>query len=449
MTSFTGPYAEQLDKLQTFLFEQRQQSNLLQQALAGKDPADLAASQATIAASLGILSPAELKNHSVIVEANSCADALRASIIKAIQASRQPSITPEEHEKYQRENSEANKDLQLFRAMLASAESTAEGLAAQLKGNPAPMKLPVAKPVDASSKANVVPAKTVKPKPTAPGEVGDVQSSVAGPSKAGESKIVNGNGVTTLSSTPKPKPNKPKAHPDKKVGISPSMEAIPIPSSTPTVTTTDTMGKIWSPESTGMSKTATAPSTTATTSSASLLTTGAKASALTPLKGNETLLSLSGPLASSTHSASRASSSMDVHQSTRMLSKRKIQELVAQIDPAERLEPEVEDMLCEIADEFIESVASFACQLAKHRKSRVLEAKDVQLHLERNWNIRIPGFAAERIRSLRKPIVHPTHQQRMQSIGLMRSMKRFDKAATSSAAPSGTGNSSGHPTAAP
>ncbi|KAJ1654714.1 Transcription initiation factor TFIID subunit 12 [Dispira simplex] len=445
MTSFTGPYAKQLDNLQTFLFEQRQQSNLLQQALAGKDPADIAASQATIAASLGILSPAELKNHSVMVEANRCVDALRVSIVNAIQASRQLSITPEEHEKYQRENSEANKDLQLFRAMLASAESTAEGLASQLNGNPAPMKLPVAKPVDASTKANAVTTKTGKPKSTVPGEVGDTQPSVAGPSKPGEGKTVNGNGATPLSNTPKLKPSKPKSYPDKKVGISPLMGNIPIP--TPTVTTTDTTGKTWVSESTGTPKAAAAPTTT--TTSSSLLTNSAKASALTPLKGNETLVSLSGPLASSTHSASRTSSTMDVHPSTRMLSKRKIQELVAQIDPAERLEPEVEDMLCEIADEFIESVTSFACQLAKHRKSRVLEAKDVQLHLERNWNIRIPGFAAERIRSLRKSIVHPTHQQRMQSISLMRSMKRFDKAATGSAAPSGSGNSSGHPAAAP
>ncbi|KAJ2446451.1 Transcription initiation factor TFIID subunit 12 [Coemansia sp. RSA 2424] len=124
--------------------------------------------------------------------------------------------------------------------------------------------------------------------------------------------------------------------------------------------------------------------------------------------------------------STRQSGPMDLDTGSRILSKRKIQQLVSEIDPTERLEPEVEDILCDIADEFIESVTSFACNLAKHRKSDTLEAKDLQLHLERNWNIRIPGFASEEIRSVRKTTVPQTHQEKISAIVNNKNMRKFD-----------------------
>ncbi|ORY99416.1 transcription initiation factor TFIID subunit A-domain-containing protein [Syncephalastrum racemosum] len=110
----------------------------------------------------------------------------------------------------------------------------------------------------------------------------------------------------------------------------------------------------------------------------------------------------------------------------RILTKRKIQDLVSQIDPQERLDPEVEDILLEIADEFIESTTAFACRLAKHRKSDTLEVKDLQLHLERNWNIRIPGFAADDIRTLRKPVIPASHQNKVQAVNAAKASGKKD-----------------------
>ena len=36
--------------------------------------------------------------------------------------------------------------------------------------------------------------------------------------------------------------------------------------------------------------------------------------------------------------------------------------------------------------------------------------------LERNWNVRIPGFAADEIRSLRKPVLPSSHQSKVQAV---------------------------------
>ncbi|KAL0374906.1 UNVERIFIED_CONTAM: Transcription initiation factor TFIID subunit [Sesamum radiatum] len=113
----------------------------------------------------------------------------------------------------------------------------------------------------------------------------------------------------------------------------------------------------------------------------------------------------------------------------------------AQIDPSEKLDPEVEDILVEIAEDFVESITTFGCSLAKHRKSTTLEAKDILLHLERNWNMTLPGFGGDEIKTYKKPIVSDIHRERLAAI--KKSIVNNDMVTKNPGGPSG-GSAKGH-----
>ncbi|KAK3166024.1 hypothetical protein QOZ80_1AG0040580 [Eleusine coracana subsp. coracana] len=115
----------------------------------------------------------------------------------------------------------------------------------------------------------------------------------------------------------------------------------------------------------------------------------------------------------------------------RLLTKRSIHELVAQIDPNEKLDPEVEDVLIDIAEDFVESIVPYACALAKHRKSDTLEAKDVLLHAEKSWNITLPGFSGDEIKLYKKQHVNDIHRERLTLI--KKSMASENKASAAQA----------------
>ena len=91
----------------------------------------------------------------------------------------------------------------------------------------------------------------------------------------------------------------------------------------------------------------------------------------------------------------------------------RLAELVKEVDPTEQLDEEVQDILLQIADDFIEQTVTQACALAKHRKAPTIDARDVQLVLERNWNMWIPGFGAQELRPYKRSAASEAHRQRL------------------------------------
>lgn len=114
-----------------------------------------------------------------------------------------------------------------------------------------------------------------------------------------------------------------------------------------------------------------------------------------------------------------------------VLSKRKLDELVRQItgstaSTSERnadseLSPDVEEAVLSLTDNFVNNVIQGACQLAKLRGTAAgqgahLELRDVQMVLERNYGIRIPGYSLDEVRTVRKYQPAPGWLQKIQAV---------------------------------
>ena len=58
--------------------------------------------------------------------------------------------------------------------------------------------------------------------------------------------------------------------------------------------------------------------------------------------------------------------------------------------------------LLDIADSFVDDVTMAACRLAKVRSDNEVRLRDFQTILERQYNIRVPGYGSDEMRTVKK-----------------------------------------------
>ncbi|XP_011185570.1 transcription initiation factor TFIID subunit 12 isoform X2 [Zeugodacus cucurbitae] len=133
-------------------------------------------------------------------------------------------------------------------------------------------------------------------------------------------------------------------------------------------------------------------------------TSGGSGSAQTPNSGNS---STNGTVGGSGGKTSGGIENQPI------LTKPRLLELVREVDVTAQLDEDVEELLLQIADDFVEDAVKATCAFAKHRKVSKVEVRDVQLHLERKWNMWIPGFGTDELRPYKRAAITEAHKQRL------------------------------------
>lgn len=102
----------------------------------------------------------------------------------------------------------------------------------------------------------------------------------------------------------------------------------------------------------------------------------------------------------------------------------RIADLVKSIDPNYGIEPDAEEQVLQLADDFLDKVTKQAMRLAQHRGSKILDVRDLQIVLAKNFGIVVPGLGL--------PVVRPIKGVSMTSKSSSGSSKSSSKRSSSS-----------------
>jgi histone H3/H4 len=94
------------------------------------------------------------------------------------------------------------------------------------------------------------------------------------------------------------------------------------------------------------------------------------------------------------------------------ISRATLESLLKECAPGEVFEDDVKTALLQLADDFVEEVALNSNRLAKLRNADCIDVKDVALHLEREWDIVVPGSAGDDLMPYKRPLKPGTQTER-------------------------------------
>ena len=106
-------------------------------------------------------------------------------------------------------------------------------------------------------------------------------------------------------------------------------------------------------------------------------------------------------------------SSSALSEQAQILTKQRLQDLVRDTDATLNLEDEVEEIILNYVDEFVDRCLNGAALIAKNRHVNTIEVKDVQQFLNRNYNMWTPGFGTDELRPYKRSLTTEAHKQRL------------------------------------